>query len=162
VEEQAAHGVLLAEFQASLLCHGAQEGVGLGQQQAAAVAGLAVGRHRATVSESPEGGYSGFDEPMAGVTIHMGNQPETAVVSFEAGPVQAGCVFVRHGRLWDAAGSFFSGGGRPSGRGAPPVSITRRQKRDGSICTSPRGRKRRLPAVRHGVPLAFLHPRVSE
>ncbi len=70
-----------AQFKVGVgLGDGAQELVGLLDQQAAAVTGLAIGVDTPPVRHAGEGLYAGFQKPMARLALKVGNQPETAVV----------------------------------------------------------------------------------
>ncbi len=48
------------------------------QQDAAAITGFAVGRHRAAVSHAGEGGAGGVHQAMTGFALHVRNEAETA------------------------------------------------------------------------------------
>ncbi len=92
VEEHHADAVMLAQLDAGRGGGLAQEPVGFAHQQAAAVAGFAVGGDRAAVGEPRQGVDGGMDQPVARPVIHLGDQSETATVSFEFRPVQTGGV----------------------------------------------------------------------
>ena len=81
IEEHHAHGILRRQFDAELLLgDGAQELIGLLDQQATAITGLAVGVDTAAVSHAGEGLNSGIKQVMTRLTLHMGDQAEAAVI----------------------------------------------------------------------------------
>ena len=62
--------------------------VGLLEQQAAAVAGLAVGGNGAAVREAGERGDRRLHDPVARLIVEVGDQAESAAVAFVGGVVQ--------------------------------------------------------------------------
>src|SRR5690606_3223553 len=78
-----------------LLRRRAQELIGFLQQQPAAVTRLAVSRDCATVGEAAQRGDGRLHEPMAGLIVQVGDQPEAAAVLFEGLPVEA-LMFTAH------------------------------------------------------------------
>ena len=98
-EEHHADRVLLGQVHAELLSgQHAQEAVGLLQQQAAAVAGLAVGVDAATVGHAGQGLDGRLQQMVAGLALHVGDQTEAAVVLELLGLVQT-CFHRRSHRL---------------------------------------------------------------
>ena len=92
VEEHHADPVVRAQFDAGLGGDSAQECLRLAHQQAATVAGFAVGGDRAAMGQAGQGIDGGLDQPVAGPVVHLGDQAKTATVSFEFGPVQPGGI----------------------------------------------------------------------
>ena len=78
-----------------VLGHGAQERFGCRQQNAATVAGLAVGGHRATMSKPAQRRHGGRHQPVAIAARQAGNQPEAAAVPLKRGAIEA--LLDRHG-----------------------------------------------------------------
>ena len=68
---------------------GAQEAGRALQQQAAAVAGLAIGGDGAAMREAVERGDGGLHHPMRGLVIEAGDQPKTAGIALIVAPHQA-------------------------------------------------------------------------
>ena len=87
VEHQAG-GVHCLQRQARRRGHLAQKAVRLAEQQAAAVAGLAVGGHGAAVGQLGQRGDGGIDQPMTGFVVELGDQAKAATVLFEIRMVQ--------------------------------------------------------------------------
>jgi hypothetical protein len=85
-----------AEFELRVACQRTQEFLGPLQHQAAAVAGFAVGRDRAAVSEPIERGNSGLDQPMAWLVVQACDEPETTSVALERFAVQPAAVLLVH------------------------------------------------------------------
>jgi len=98
VQEHDAHGVQRVEAEAQPGGFLAHEGVGLLEQQATAVAGLAVGGDAATVGHARQRLDRGLHQPVAGLVVHLGDQAEAAVVAFELGGIQAVGKLVAHRR----------------------------------------------------------------
>ena len=88
-EQVAGRKRLAAEHDARLGGCPAQEARGFLHQQAAAVAGFAVGSDGTPVGHAFEAGNGAFDDVVAGHVIHLGNHPETATVALKLGPVEA-------------------------------------------------------------------------
>jgi hypothetical protein len=74
----------------------AQEFFGPLQQQAAAVAGFAVGPDGAAMGHAFERGQRGVDEFARRRVVEVRDQPETAAVVLEAGVIQALLSIVAH------------------------------------------------------------------
>ena len=95
VEKHHAHGVLLGQFDRELLFgDSAQELVGLLNQQATAVTGLAVGVDPTAVGHAGQGLDGRLQKGMTGFALHVGYQAETAVILEFIGLVQT--CFHRH------------------------------------------------------------------
>jgi len=95
VEKHHAHGVLLGQVDRKLLfCDSAQELVGLLNQQATTVTGLAVGVDPTAVGHAGQGLDGRLQKGMTGLALHMGYQAETAVILEFIGLVQT--CFHRH------------------------------------------------------------------
>ena len=77
------------ERKTQVLAHGTHETHRKLEQQAAAVAGFAVGRNRAAVRQPRQRRYRGLDDPVAGHVVEVCDQAEAATVPFERGVVQA-------------------------------------------------------------------------
>jgi hypothetical protein len=75
--------------------HRAQELLGLLQQQATAVAGLAIGCDGAAVRQPAQRGNRRLHQPVAGLVIKVGDQAEAAAVLLEGFAVQA-LLFTAH------------------------------------------------------------------
>src|SRR5471032_2272190 len=89
VEEHHAHSVLLGQIGAEMfLGDCAQELVGLLNQQAATVTGLAVGVDPTAVGHAGQGLDGRLQKGMTGLALHMGYQAETAVILEFIGLVQ--------------------------------------------------------------------------
>ena len=84
-----AQPALVAQREAELVRLATQEGVRLLHQQAAAVAGLAVGRHRTTMGHPVQRRNRRLDQLVAGLIVHVGDQAEAARILFEVRTVQA-------------------------------------------------------------------------
>jgi len=92
-----------------------EEAFGLLQQQAAAVARLAIARHGAAVREPAQGSDRRLDQPVTRLVVHVRDQAEAAAVALEVLPVQAAAreiVWVSHGM---APGSLWQHSCRPAG-----------------------------------------------
>src|SRR3569832_1582609 len=88
IQEHHADGEALSELQTGLGGHRAHERNRELHQQAAAVAGLTVGGHRAAVGQTGQRVDGGLHQPMAGLAVHVSDEPETAAGFFEFGSVQ--------------------------------------------------------------------------
>ena len=88
-QEHVAGAVVVAQREAELVRLATQERVGLLHQQAAAVAGLAVGRHRTTMGHPVQRRNRRLDQFVAGLIVHVGDQAEAARILFEVRTVQA-------------------------------------------------------------------------
>ncbi len=81
-EEHQAAGKQGGQLDARLGGNRAQErGRGL-QQQAAAIAGLAVRGNRTAVRQARQRGHCGLHQPVAGLIVEAGDQPEATAVAF--------------------------------------------------------------------------------
>jgi hypothetical protein len=60
------------------------------EQQAAAVAGLAVGGHGAAVGQAAERRNGRLDQPVARLVVHLGDQAEAAAVALVLVAIEAG------------------------------------------------------------------------
>ena len=97
-QEDVAGGVLAAtQLDAGLAGGTAQEAVGLLDQQAAAVTGLAVGGDGAAVGHPFQTFDRPFDQVMAGHVVHLSNQTESAAVTLEFRPIETYCLVLRLG-----------------------------------------------------------------
>ena len=92
VEEHHADAIMLAQLDAGPSSGLTQERVRLAHQQTTAIAGFTVGGNRSTMGESRQGVDGSLDQPVARPVVHLGDQSETATVSFEFRPVQTGGV----------------------------------------------------------------------
>ncbi len=99
-EEDVADRVVVTERDAELFGLAAQEGIGLLHEQAAAVAGLAVGGDRTTVGHAIERRDRGLNQLVARLIVHVRDQAETAGVLLELGTVETvgGVAFERRFR----------------------------------------------------------------
>lgn len=77
-EEHEAAGVVVGEDQAVFPGDGAQKRIGFLQQQAATIAGLAVGGYGAAMREPFQRRDGRAHQPVAGLVVHMGDQAEAA------------------------------------------------------------------------------------
>jgi hypothetical protein len=89
IEEYHTNGIRISQCEADIAGNCAQETVRFADEEAAAVTTLAVGCNSAAVGEACQCANGGIQQPMTGFAVHMGNQPETTVISFEFGPVEA-------------------------------------------------------------------------
>ena len=95
VEEHHAHRVLLRQLAAELLPgNGAQEQIGLLNQQTTTVTGLAVGVDTAAVGHAGQGFNGGLQQVMTCLALHVGDQAEAAVILELIRMVQT--CFLRH------------------------------------------------------------------
>ena len=89
IEKHHAHCVLARQLDIEFFTgHRAQEQVGLLNEQAATVAGLAVGVDAATVGHAGQRLDGGLEQVVTGLALHVGNQAEAAVVLERFGLVQ--------------------------------------------------------------------------
>jgi hypothetical protein len=77
-----AHAIPAAQAPALFLGNRPKEGVGLLEQQSAAVSGLAVGQDRTPVIHSVQGADCGAHQTVTRLAVHVGDQTESAVVSY--------------------------------------------------------------------------------
>jgi hypothetical protein len=83
VQEHYACGETRGQLDLRVLGQRTQEFLGFLQQQAAAVAGLAVGGDGAAVRQAVQRGNGGLHQPMAGFIVETGDQAEAAAVALE-------------------------------------------------------------------------------
>jgi len=96
VEEHHAHGIQFAHGEAFGLGDIAHESIRFFQQQAASVAGLAVGGDGATVGHATQGIDGGLHQPVAGLGVHLGDEAEAAVIPLERGAIQTCELLLTH------------------------------------------------------------------
>jgi hypothetical protein len=83
-----------------LLRDRAKEADRLLQQQAAAITRLAILGHRSSMRQARQGRDRRFHQPVAGMVVQVGDQPEPAAVALKFLPVQAAAgtrIEVGHG-----------------------------------------------------------------
>ncbi len=88
VGEDHPHGIGVGQVDTLLAGHLAEEGVGLFQQQTAAVTGFSIGINAAPVGHAGECFDRGLQELVAGLALHMGDQAETTVVPEFSGLIE--------------------------------------------------------------------------
>ncbi len=87
-EENHADGVERGDLERVLAGDARKERVGFLQQQAAAVAGLAIGGDGAPVREALERLHGGANQPVARTIVHLRDQSEAAAVLLEFGRIE--------------------------------------------------------------------------
>ena len=88
-EKHHADGVEWSELKLAFGGDTGEKGVGLLQQQAAAVAGFTVGGDGAPVGEALQRLGRRTHQPVARLIVHLGDQSEAAAVLFEFGRIQS-------------------------------------------------------------------------
>ena len=97
VQKNEAGGKQVRQIDGRLLRKSAQKFLRLLEEEAAAVAGLAVARHRAPMGEAVQRGHCRLDQPMARLVIQLGDQPKAAAIPF-IGVAEQAPVGGTHGR----------------------------------------------------------------
>ncbi len=91
-QEQGRHGELVGQRHPVVGGHLAQEALGHGAEQTAAVAGLAVGGDGAAMDHAGQGSNGILQQLVAGPVLQVGDQPEAAAVLELIGIVHQGGV----------------------------------------------------------------------